>query len=146
MGVAFDQVFDLTKDHFHHHRLRTGPTAPEPSERGGEDDDASNEHKHGDGKDDEILRPEDLAEDGEAALDNIEQQERVAVDANPRSREHDDNERRGEPRAAVVPFARGLLGIKPAPVAVLIRRREVVAEVLPVDVLGDAVRVLRGSF
>ena len=38
--VAFDEVFDFAEDHFHHHRLRTGPAAPKPAKRGGENDDA----------------------------------------------------------------------------------------------------------
>lgn len=72
--VAFDEVFDFAEDHFHHHGLRTSPTTPKPAEGGCKDDDAGDEHEHGNGEDDGVLWPEDLPEDGEAALDDVEEE------------------------------------------------------------------------
>ena len=91
LKVALDEVFDFAEDHFHHHRLRAGPTTPETAKGGGENQNAREEDEHCDGEDDAVLRLEDLAENGEAALDDIDQEERGAVDANPRAREHDND-------------------------------------------------------
>ena len=71
LKVALDEVFDFAEDHFHHHRLRAGPTTPETAKGGGENQNSREEDEHCDGEDDAVLRLEDLAENGKAALDDI---------------------------------------------------------------------------
>ena len=97
--VAFDEVFDLAEDHFHQHGLRAGPAAPQPAEGGGEDDDAGDEDQQRHREHDHVLRPEDLAEDDELALDDIDQEQRVAVDADERPGEHDGQQQPAQPGA-----------------------------------------------
>src|SRR5258708_30143520 len=142
-GIAFDEVFDLPEDQLHQQSLRTGPTAPEPAKSRCEDKDAGDENERGQSKDDPILRPEDLAEDGEPAFDNVEQEQRVAVDAHEWPHEHDRQEQIAQPGAPRVKPATGLLGIEPAPPAALVGRREVIPEIAPVDLLADGVGILR---
>jgi hypothetical protein len=65
---------------------------------------------------------QDLAGNREAAIDDVDQQQWVAVDANPRAGKHDHNERHRQPCATTVPAARRLLRVKPAAVAFLVGR------------------------
>ena len=48
---------------------------------------------------DHVLRPEDLAQDDELALDNVDQEQRVAVDADERPGEHDRQQQPAQPGA-----------------------------------------------
>ena len=112
-GVAFDPVFEAAEDQFHEHGLRTGPAAPETSEGGGEDGDARQEEQEAQGEDGAVLGPEHLAEHGELALDDVDEEERVAVDADERPDEHDGQEQVADPDAGGVVAAAGLPGVNP---------------------------------
>jgi hypothetical protein len=143
MGVAFDEVFDFAKDHFHEDGLRTGPTAPEPSKSRREYNDARDENQQRHRGDDHVLRPENLAEDDELAFDEVQQEQRVAVNANERPHEYDREQQpaqicpRTEESSAL--FAR----VKPLAMAFLVDRREMVAVVLPVNWLHRAFGLAR---
>src|ERR1039457_4149260 len=97
--VTFDEVFDFAEDHFQHHGLRTGPAAPKPAKGRREYQDAHDEDQHGDGEDNHVLRPENLAEYDELALDNVHQQQRIAANGDERPGKHDDQQQPTEPSA-----------------------------------------------
>src|ERR1019366_4682537 len=142
--VAFYEVFDFAKDHFHHHGLRAGPAAPEPAKRRREYQDAHDKDQHGDGKDDHVLRPEYLAEHDELAFADVHQQERIAADGDERPGEHDEQEQPTEPGAPAKPSSVHFARINPLTAAFAVGRGDVVAEVGPVNLLdGIAIFGLR---
>ena len=83
-GVAFDLVFDAAENHFHEEGLRADPAAPEPAISGGEDHDAGEIEQQRDGEQGHVLRPKNPAENGETAGDDVEHEQRVAVDLDER--------------------------------------------------------------
>ncbi len=145
-GVALDQILQFAENHFHHHRLRTRPTAPESPERRREDDDAGDEDEHRHGEDDHVLRPEELAEDGEPSLNDIHHEQRVAVDLDERSGKHDADEQPAHPGAPLRPFAMRLFGIDPLAPTEFVGRRQVIAKVLPVRLLRSLKGIMVGGF
>ena len=67
----------------------------------------------GDGEDDHVLRPENLAEHDELALDDVHHQQRIAVDGDERPGEHDRQQQPAEPGAPAVKPAADLARINP---------------------------------
>jgi len=83
-GIAFDFVFDAAEDHFHEDGLRAEPAAPEAAVGGGENHDAREVEQKRDGDQGHVLRPEDVAKHGKAARDDVDHEERIAVDLHKR--------------------------------------------------------------
>ena len=79
MGVAFNQIFNAAKNHFHEQRLRASPATPESAKCAGENKNAGDEQQHGDGKDGRILWPKNLAENGKSPLDDVEEEQGIAL-------------------------------------------------------------------
>src|ERR1043166_2205361 len=90
--IALDEILQFSKDHFHEQGLRAGPSAPKPSERGREDDDAGEEQEHGDGEDGHVLWPENLPKNRETPVDNVKEKQGVAVDTDERARKQNNEE------------------------------------------------------
>ena len=133
--VPLDEIFDLPEHHFHEHGLGAGPAAPEPPIGCRENDDAGDEHQQGHREHDHVLRPEDLAQDDELALDDIDQQQRVAFDPDEGPREHDREQQPAQQCASAEEPAAHLPRVQPLAVSLLVRRGEVVPEVFPVHIL-----------
>ena len=118
--IAFDQVLDLTEDHFQENGLGTGPATPDPAESNGKKDDECNEGKHQKRKDQGILCPENCPEKYEFTTGDIHQDKGMPV--------HPDEGRRYEKQQqdptgygpAPVPPAFGLLCVYPFPASLLI--------------------------
>ena len=144
--IAFDEVFYFTKNHFHQQGLRASPTAPEPAKCGGENDNAGQKNQHGDGKNSDVLRPENLSEDGEPALDDVHEQERIAIDPDERANEENGEQQPAQPGAPAIEAALGLFRVNPLAMAFFVGGRQMVAEILPVNVLGDGTLFGRWKF
>src|SRR5688572_16123789 len=64
-GITFYEIFNFPEQHFHEYRLRADPSAKQPSEGGGEQDDKHDERNHRKTEYEKVLWPEHLTENDE---------------------------------------------------------------------------------
>jgi hypothetical protein len=78
--ITIEPVFDLSEDHFHEDGLWTGPTAEYAPKDHGKEDDKDNEREHPQHENEEILRTKNLSEQDEFPFEDIDHEERFALD------------------------------------------------------------------
>src|SRR4051812_836892 len=120
MRISLNGIFNFAKDHLHEQGLRTGPAAPKPAECGAEHNNAGQKEQRRHREDDHVLWPKNLAQDREAPLDDVYEQEWISVNAHERAREQQKQQQPTYISAPPVEPAGDLLRIDPAAVAFLI--------------------------
>ena len=81
VGIAFDEILDFAKHHFHKNGLRTGPAAKYASKCDGEQDNKNN-HRNGEQhKQMEILREKSNAKNNELSTEQVHLQKWAAINA-----------------------------------------------------------------
>ncbi len=95
-GIALDPAFDPAINVVEKHGVRAGPTAPYPTQQGG--DEKQEEAQPGDRKEHhpQVLRHERKAKQVEHPVFHIEKHRRVAVDRNPRQQHVDCDEQHAD--------------------------------------------------
>src|SRR3954471_13758294 len=94
LAPAFDATREVEED-----RLRTGPAAPDTAEQCGDVEKAEAETAHDEEGDPDILAEKRQAEVVELAIGDIEEEGRIAIDANPGERHVERSEGDGQKRA-----------------------------------------------
>ena len=131
--IAFNPILDPTKNHFHQQRLRARPPAPESPESSGENNNAGDKEEQCHSKNRRILRPENVADDDELTLNNVNEQERIALNFYERPNKCQGEQREAHHRTQFIQRALRLFCAYPFAFAFLIGCREVVAKILRVQ-------------
>src|ERR1700761_4746538 len=84
IGITFYPYFYFAKDHFHENGLRAYPSAKNPAERDGEQDNTNQKDKRSQHEQENVLRPENLPEQHKLSVDHIQHQQRLPADPHER--------------------------------------------------------------
>src|SRR5574343_467812 len=110
VALALDPVFD-PHENLRIDRLRTGVAAEQPAGDGGDQEQCVGRDDEQGGQVDDVLRPEDDAENVELALDQVEQDRLAAVPDQPRAGVEDDLREDDQGDPPVVEIAADALGV-----------------------------------
>ena len=126
--VAVQPVFDLPEHHLHENGLRAGPSAEDPSENHGKEDDEDYEREHPEHEDEEVFRTEDLAEQDEFSLQDVDHEQRLTLDLDEGKTEKEDQIEDTRDGSLIVEAAFGLFRGDIIPGAFFVDRGHGVAE------------------
>jgi hypothetical protein len=113
-GLAFKEPFDGAIDELHVDGLRAGPSAPDAAEDRGEHEDRDEDDHQKQCEQECVGGEEGFAEEGESAIDDVEEDGGLAVDVDVGDGGEDDDEQVGD-RAAHMPEAPGeQAGLEPS--------------------------------
>lgn len=122
--VAFDPAFDAPENVFEEDGLGASPSAPDPSEEGGDKKEEKSEPGDEEKEEPCILGSECEAEQVETAVDDIEENGGVAIDVNPRQENVDGDEEEGAEASPSHPRATDIGGVDGEVGTVLIDGRD----------------------
>ena len=128
--VAFDERFDLPKNHFHKNRLRAGPAAKHAAINHREERDEHNKCQQPDGDKVKILRPEHHPKHDEPPFEHVEQKQRVPIYPDERPGNEGCQQRPGHHRAPARVATRGSFWVKPVAPVLLILIGQVRAKII----------------